>query len=455
MSRTEIGSGILSGGPVNPDDVTSPTTRLGVVTVLGLLTVFTPQLGIGLPSSLLLLGIAIVVAAIVWSEQQLSPYFDRDLGVFALLLGLIALGIIRESVAVNIEGLVISIGVLIGCLLLWTGLAHRFSSEFLVWIGTILVGSIGGIVFHEGYTAIVPEPFGLEMKLLIFASISGAMIASITMHQVGKFSISTHFIAVGIFVFVFVGLGVDTTWIWILITALGMMAFGLLAYAIGVGSIQGTGAGVFFGFVTLVFGGIAWFTILFTFVVGGALVTKYRYRQKARRGVAEADHGTRGIANVFGNGSIAFIAVIGYRAATEFFPGISNIFMVIFAAAMATALADTISSEIGVLYDNPRLITTLNTVPVGTNGGVTWQGAVTGTFGSLCVAILAVIAFHQIDVQIGAILLLAGIVGMMADSILGATLEGDAIGNQGVNLLATLVGSIFAVGAGLGFGLFG
>jgi uncharacterized membrane protein len=36
---------------------------------------------------------------------------------------------------------------------------------------------------------------------------------------------------------------------------------------------------------------------------------------------------------------------------------------------------------------------------------------------------------------------------MTTDSLLGATLEGDALGNQSVNFLATLTGAL--IGAGL------
>jgi uncharacterized membrane protein len=52
-----------------------------------------------------------------------------------------------------------------------------------------------------------------------------------------------------------------------------------------------------------------------------------------------------------------------------------------------------------------------------------------------------------------AVIVAAGIFGMTADSLFGATIEGRYVGNQGVNFLATLVaalvGSAFAVAVGL------
>ena len=44
----------------------------------------------------------------------------------------------------------------------------------------------------------------------------------------------------------------------------------------------------------------------------------------------------------------------------------------------------------------------------------------------------------------GAVVTAAGFLGMTVDSLLGALIEGDRIGNQAVNLLATLAGAIVA-----------
>ena len=90
---------------------------------------------------------------------------------------------------------------------------------------------------------------------------------------------------------------------------------------------------------------------------------------------------------------------------------------------MAAALSDTLSSEIGGLYDRPRLITTLEPVPPGTDGGVTWQGAVAGLAGSVLIAALGW-AFFEFGTLATATIAVAGVVGMTVDSLLGATVEG-------------------------------
>jgi uncharacterized protein (TIGR00297 family) len=122
-----------------------------------------------------------------------------------------------------------------------------------------------------------------------------------------------------------------------------------------------------------------------------------------------------------------------------------------FAGSLAAAMSDTLSSEIGGLYDRPRLITTLEPVPPGTDGGVTWQGEVAGVVGAAFVAGLALVlmplpgpaALATGTVTVG------GIAGMTVDSLLGATLEGDRIGNEAVNLLATLAGALVSGGVAL------
>ena len=54
----------------------------------------------------------------------------------------------------------------------------------------------------------------------------------------------------------------------------------------------------------------------------------------------------------------------------------------------------------------------------------------------------------------GAALILAcGFIGMTVDSVLGATVEGTVVGNQGVNALATLAAALTGAGAALAVSL--
>jgi len=190
------------------------------------------------------------------------------------------------------------------------------------------------------------------------------------------------------------------------------------------------------------------------FYAVGGLASKYRFDEKVDRGVAQENDGARGTGNVLANSAVALVALVGCAAAGHV-DAPETVFRLAFAGAIATAMADTLSSEIGGLFDRPRLITTLQPVGPGTDGAVTWQGEVAGLAGASLIAGIAIVEVPLGDpVVAGAplvgagVILLAGLSGMTVDSLLGALIEGNLVGNQTVNFLATLSGAVVAIGAG-------
>lgn len=216
---------------------------------------------------------------------------------------------------------------------------------------------------------------------------------------------------------------------------------GYLALMIDAASVPGAITGVLTVYLTVVLGGIAWVVLLVAFFGIGGLATKYRFDEKRRRGVAERNRGARGTGNVLGNTAVALIAVLAFANASS--DGIwDTVYLFAFAGAMATALSDTLSSEIGGLYDDPWLITSLDRVSPGTDGAVTVQGTLAGIVGAVVIATLAVVLSTEIRPSGGGLIVLAGVVGMFTDSVLGAVLEGRLVGNHAVNALATLTGAV-------------
>ncbi len=182
---------------------------------------------------------------------------------------------------------------------------------------------------------------------------------------------------------------------------------------------------------------------LMTFFFFGNMVTKYKYSTKVKLGVAESNKGRRSIKNVLGNGLGPLIFAILYADYHN------TIFLLGFSGAVATACADTFSTEIGQARGKPRLITTLKKVPVGTNGGVSFSGFVGAMLGSGLVSIACLTFRLAIEPQLFFLFcFLSGFIGGIADSILGATVEDRKplkLNKHHVNILATLFGGLFAI----------
>jgi uncharacterized protein (TIGR00297 family) len=214
--------------------------------------------------------------------------------------------------------------------------------------------------------------------------------------------------------------------------------------------------GVLLGLLAVVLGGLGWLVVLLTFFGVGGLSAKFRYDRKLERGVAEDDGGARGTENVLGNAAVALVAVVAFAAA-DLLPGRPldpALFRFLFAGSLAAAMADTLSSEVGGLFDGPRLVTTLEPVPPGTDGGVTWQGTAAGLVGAAAVGAVSLpLVGPSLPLDVVGVVALGGVVGMFVDSLLGATVEGDRVGNEAVNLLATAAGGVVTVTLALGVGL--
>ena len=206
--------------------------------------------------------------------------------------------------------------------------------------------------------------------------------------------------------------------------------------------------------------GVAWglgwpgLAVLAAFFLSGSLLTQVAERRAPRRNVRQ----------VLANGGVAAVAaLLGSWSAA--------------AGAIAAAAADTWATEIGAFSPlPPRLVTSWRRVTRGTSGGITALGTLGAVAGAATIAWLA----HALPPRGTApgffITATAGTLGMFADSVLGATLQGkyecpacDArfergntvchepvrlttgwrwLDNDAVNFAATLIGAaVAAIGA--------
>ncbi|WP_292792824.1 TIGR00297 family protein [Methanobrevibacter sp.] len=193
---------------------------------------------------------------------------------------------------------------------------------------------------------------------------------------------------------------------------------------------------VVMGIVIIFSAGANWLLLIILFLVLSLLATKYSKKYKMSLGEFE---GRRTSKNVISNGVVAcFMAAFG----GYYLPFVGG-----FIGAIATATADTLASEIGVLDPHPRLITTFQKVDPGTNGAVSALGTSVGILGAAIIGIAAFL-FGIILNPISAIVvsIISGTVGCFMDSILGALFENrHLITNEHVNLIATIVGAIVGI----------
>jgi uncharacterized protein (TIGR00297 family) len=205
---------------------------------------------------------------------------------------------------------------------------------------------------------------------------------------------------------------------------------------------KGSLAAFFIGLIVYLSLGIAGLVILLSLHFIGALVTAIGYEKKDKVGIAQKK---RSLENVIANGFFPALIAALY---TLFNPPNLSLY-VGFVSTIAAATADTVSSEIGELSKSkPRLITTFEEVEVGTNGGVSHLGTLSGVTAAALIAMIAVILdSKEIAPTLFGVTTLAGFTGTTVDSFLGATLERRGIiGNDHVNFLSigiSLVVSIF------------
>lgn len=222
------------------------------------------------------------------------------------------------------------------------------------------------------------------------------------------------------------------------------LLFGGISYKVKAVDFSGFVAGVFIGIPIIIFGGFRFFFILIFFFVIATMATKYKYKEKSKKGIAEKNKGARSYVNVLGNGLIASFFAILYYVGPVYLNLDSDIFLLGFLGSLATATADTAGGEIGRLSSSkPRLITNLKVVETGSDGGVT----LLGQFAELLVAFLIGIIAYLMGMGDTNIVIIAGVAGFLGaniDSIVGATLETwyEFFGNNHTNIIATISGGI-------------
>jgi uncharacterized protein (TIGR00297 family) len=237
----------------------------------------------------------------------------------------------------------------------------------------------------------------------------------------------------------------------------------LAAYAARALSRSGAVAAFVIGTIVLGSGGWKAALVLLAFFIPSTVLSRVGRRKKQSL-IDVGKTGPRDWMQVVANGGVAAVAMLLVR-------NDADVMLAAFAGAFAAASADTWGTEVGTLVRaQPRSVLTFARLPTGLSGGITPAGTVAEIAGAALVAGVAWALGLAIFVPVFA----GGIAGAFADSLLGAgaqalrycpTCRRDCetnphacgtptqlrrgipwMGNDAVNLAATLVGALVSAG---------
>ena len=225
----------------------------------------------------------------------------------------------------------------------------------------------------------------------------------------------------------------------VVIGGLLTLAFAALARSMRGVTNSGALAGAVISFLLYLGGGPGAFAALITVFGLTWITTRIGYQRKLKLGTAERRDGRKASQVVANLGVAAACSALSLARPNR------ALFLLAMVAALSEAAADTVSSELGQAFgDRPRLITTWRAVPAGTDGGVSLIGTLAGAVAAGIVSLVCVLGGllprPWLPISMG-----AAVFGMIADSLLGATLERrNMVNNDSVNFLSTLIAALAA-----------
>lgn len=219
------------------------------------------------------------------------------------------------------------------------------------------------------------------------------------------------------------------------------VAVGRAGHYAGTVSYSGEVCGVLIGTAVFLSAGWAGWALLMATFIAAVVATRLGHERKSRLGIAEPRGGRRGAGNAFANTGVAafaaVLAAIGYAKEPA---------LVAFVAALAAAGSDTVASEIGKAWGKRTwLVPSFRPAEPGTPGAISIAGTAAGLLGAFLLA-GAGVALDLIHRDALLAVVSGATLGSLAESALGATLEGPGfVNNDVLNFLNTAIAAAAAV----------
>jgi uncharacterized protein (TIGR00297 family) len=228
--------------------------------------------------------------------------------------------------------------------------------------------------------------------------------------------------------------------------------------------------------------GWVWGLPALVFLISMMLLARYRASFKRTLSDRFTEGSVRGLSHILARMGWAVALAAAYGLVYR-----SNGLLVAYAGAIAVATADGWATELGVLSPQPpRLITSGRPVSAGTAGGISVLGLVAGLGGSWLIGFVSLLGANMAAwlaeedlprtfLWLPLVALIGGMAGTLTDSLLGATAQAiyycekcerlteqptctcggtpqkirgwTWLTNEGVNLIASIVGAAVAAGA--------